>query len=74
MAHFEYVGTSVLPNAFKKSESGVIHLVRTACKALCKHASEQSGVHLFLQLLKAVYNNIQLPEFVAGSRALGLIK
>jgi len=45
-AHFEEcVGASALPNAFKKSESGVIRLVRTAFKALCKHASEQSGVY-----------------------------
>ena len=29
----------------KKSESGIVRLVRTACKALCKHASEQSGVY-----------------------------
>ncbi|XP_065893139.1 uncharacterized protein [Dysidea avara] len=124
-AHFEEcVGASALPNSFKKSESGVIRLVRTACKALCKHASEQSGVYQpftsFLkskginrnplvsfrgnrfnivfydagalyyiaehvinffkevwqtpnQLLKAVFSDIQVPEFVAGCRALGLI-
>ena len=26
-------------------ESGIVHLVRTECKALCKHGSEQSGVY-----------------------------
>ena len=29
----------------RKSESGTVRLVRTACKALCKHGSEQSGVY-----------------------------
>jgi len=54
-AHFEEcVGASALPNAFKKTESGVIRLVRTACKALCKHASEQSGIYqLFISFLKS---------------------
>jgi len=44
--HFEEcVSASAPPNAFKKAEFGVVLLVRTACKALCKHASEQSGVY-----------------------------
>ena len=100
-----------------------MRLVRTACKALCKHGSEQSGVYqaftsylssngikrnplasfrdnrfniLFYdagvlyyisdliksfkdvwqtpnQLLRAVYSDIQVPEFLAGCRALGLV-
>ena len=28
-----------------KSESGTVRLVRTACKALSKHGSEQSGIY-----------------------------
>jgi len=45
-SHFEEsVGAAALSNTYKKSESGIIRLVRTACKALCKHASEQSGVY-----------------------------
>lgn len=35
-------GSSVL---VRKSESGIVRLVRTACKALSKHGSEQSGVY-----------------------------
>ena len=29
----------------RKSESGTVRLVRTACKALSKHGSEQCGVY-----------------------------
>ena len=29
----------------RQSESGIVLLSRTACKALCKHGSEQSGVY-----------------------------
>ena len=29
----------------RKSESGIVRLVRTACKALSKHGSEQCGVY-----------------------------
>ena len=29
----------------RKSESGTVRLVRTACKTLSKHGSEQSGVY-----------------------------
>ena len=107
----------------KKTESGIVRLVRTACKALCKHSSEQKGVYqaftsylssngiksnplasfrgnrfniLFYdagvlyyisyfikffkdvwqtpnQLLRAVYSDIQVPAFLAGCRALGLV-
>ena len=123
--HFDRsVGAAVSCAFVKKSESGVVRLVRTACKALCKHGSEQSGVYqaftsylasngikrnplasfrgnrfniLFYdagvlyyisdfvksffqnvwqtpnQLLRAVYNDIQVPEYLAGCRALGVI-
>ena len=108
----------------RKGESGIVRLVRTACKALSKHGSEQSGVYqsftsylvsngikrnplapfrgnrinilfydagvLFYisdfvisffrniwqtpnQLLRAVFQDICVPEYVAGCRALGLI-
>ena len=108
----------------RKSESGTVRLVRTACKALSKHGSEQSGVYqpfttfllshrvsrnplasfkgnrfnilfydvgaLFYiaefvkkffhdvwqtpnQLLRAVLADIQVPEYIAGCKALGLI-
>ena len=37
---------SISPHVMvRKSESGVIRLIRTACKAFSKHASEQSGVY-----------------------------
>ena len=36
------IGSGVIA---RKSESGTVRLVRTACKALCKHGSEQSGVY-----------------------------
>ena len=39
------VGAVTLFSGIKKSESGIIRLVRTACKALRKHGSEQSGVY-----------------------------
>ena len=41
-----HVGAATLFGGTKKSESGVIRLIRTACKALCKHGNEQSGVYL----------------------------
>lgn len=28
-----------------RSESGIVRLIRTTCKAMCKHANEQSGVY-----------------------------
>ncbi len=125
LTHFEGTegpaGTSVL---VRKSESGVVRLIRTACKALSKHGSEQSGVYksftsflesngikrnplasfrgnrfniLFYdagalyyisnlvktffcevwqtpnQLLRAVLSDVQVPEYLAGCRALGLV-
>ena len=46
LTHFkESVGAAALFGINKKSESGVIRLIRTACKALCKHGNEQSGVY-----------------------------
>ena len=108
----------------RKSEPGIVRLIRTACKAFSKHGSEQSGVYLpftsFLtsngikrnplasfrgnrfnilfydagavfyisdlimrffrevwqtpnQLLRAVFSDIQVPEHLAGCRALGLV-
>ena len=108
----------------RKSESGTVRLVRTACKALSKHGSEQCGVYqpftsflsshgvsknplasfkgnrfnilffdagaLFFiaplvkqffndvwqtpnQLLRAVLSDIQVPEYLSGCKALGLI-
>ena len=33
------------PVLVRKSESGIVRLIRTACKALSKHGSEQSGVY-----------------------------
>ena len=41
----ETIGAAPLFGSIKKSESGIILLVRTACKALSKHESEQSGVY-----------------------------
>ena len=44
--HFaESVGAAAHSMYVRKSESGVVRLVRTACKALCRHGSEQSGVY-----------------------------
>ena len=123
--HFaESVGAAAHCTYVRKSESGVVRLVRTACKALCRHGSEQSGVYqsftshlatngikrnplasfrgnrfniLFYdagavyyisdvvvsffrdiwqtpnQLLRAVCSDMQVPEYLAGCRALGLI-
>ena len=46
LIHFQNsVGAATLFSGTKKSESGIIRLVRTVCKALCKHGSEQSGVY-----------------------------
>ena len=108
----------------RRSESGTVRLIRTVCKALSKHGSEQSGVYQqftsFLksngiarnplatfrgnrfnivfydagatyyisplveqffvdvwqtpnQLLKAVLQDLRIPEHLAGCRALGLV-
>lgn len=44
--HFEgTVGPAGTGVVAKNLESGVVRLVRTACKALSKHGSEQSGVY-----------------------------
>ena len=47
LTHFEgTVGAAGLfSSATRQSESGIVRLIRTACKALCKHGSEQSGVY-----------------------------
>ena len=47
LTHFEgTVGAAALfSSATRQSESGIVCLIRTACKALCKHGSEQSGVY-----------------------------
>ena len=39
------VGAATLFSGIKKSESGIICLVRSTCKVLRKHGSEQSGVY-----------------------------
>ena len=54
-SHFEgSVGAATLFGCDKQFESGIKCLVRTACKALCKHVSEQSGVHQpFIAFLKS---------------------
>lgn len=46
ITHFkEAVGAATFLHFTQKSnESGIIRLIRTACKALSKHGSEQSGV------------------------------
>ena len=45
--HFQGTDQPAGPSVFvKKSESGIVRLVRTACKALSKHGSEQSGVYM----------------------------
>ena len=49
-------GTGVL---VRKSESGTVRLVRTACKALSKHGSEQSGVY---QPFTAYLSSNNLPK------------
>ena len=123
--HFEDSGKPAGPSVLaNKSESGTVRLIRTACKALSKHGSEQSGVFqpftsylttngvkrnplasfrgnrfnilfydagalyyisslvkaFFLevwqtpnQLLRAVLSDIQVLEYLAGCRALGLV-
>ena len=48
-SHFDHCsgGSQLCPGPVlvRKSESGTVRLIRTACKALCKHGSEQSGVY-----------------------------
>ena len=57
-AHFESViGAAANVGCLNKSESGIVRLVRTTCKAMGRHGSEQSGVYQpFTTFLKA--NNI----------------
>ena len=49
LTHFEgTVGAAalfIISSATRQPESGIVRLIRTACKALCKHGSEQSGVY-----------------------------
>jgi len=127
LCHWEATSVASTPGSgviIRKSESGTVRLVRTACKALSKHGSEQSGVYqsftsflsshgvpknplasfkgnrfniLFFdagalfyiaplvkqffinvwqtpnQLLRAVLSDIQVPQYLAGCKALGLI-
>ena len=124
-AHFEStVGAATAIGGYTKSESGIVRLIRTTCKAMGRHGSEQSGVYqpftTFLKangisrnplapfrgnrfnilfydagviyfisslikkfltevwqtpnkLLRAVLADVQVPEFIAGCKALGLI-
>ena len=44
-AHFDGATEMTSCVIRKKNESGVVRLVRTACKALSKHGSERSGVY-----------------------------
>ena len=47
-SHFQSSGAEANqhgPQFVKKSESGTVRLIRTVCKALSKHGSEQSGVY-----------------------------
>ena len=41
----------------QKSESGIIGLIQTACKALSKHSCGQSGVHQPILKLNGVHRN-----------------
>ena len=124
-AHFESaVGAAATIGGYTKSESGIVRLIRTTCKAMGRHGSEQSGVYqpftTFLKandiarnplapfrgnrfnilfydagviyfisslikkfltevwqtpnkLLRAVLADVQVPEFIAGCKALGLV-
>ena len=38
-------GAAVSTITASKSEAGIVRLVRTTCKAMCRHGSEQSGVY-----------------------------
>ena len=123
--HFDApVGASASVVTASKSEAGIMRLVRTTCKAMCRHGSKQAGVYqpftAFLRsneiaknplapfrgnrfnilfyyagvvyylapliskfltdvwqtpnkLLRAVLADVQVPEFLAGCKALGLI-
>jgi len=44
--HFDSpVGAVASVITASKSEAGTVRLVRTTCKAMCQHGSEQSGVY-----------------------------
>ena len=47
LTHFEATvgATTLFSTTIRQSESGIVRLIRTAFKALCKHESEQSGVY-----------------------------
>ena len=45
IAHFHGAADTASSVIRRKNESGIVRLVRTACKALSKHGSEQSGVY-----------------------------
>ena len=50
----EWVGVAAIPGNAAGSESGTIHLIWTACKALKKHVSEQAGCSFaFSEYIKA---------------------
>ena len=124
-AHFEsVVGAAAAIGGYTKSESGIVRLIWTTCKAMGRHESEQSGVYqpftTFLKannisrnplapfrgnrfnillydagviyllsslikkflievwqtpnkLLRTVLVDVQVPEFIAGCKALGLV-
>ena len=123
--HFDApVGASASVVTASKSEAGIVRLVQTTCKAMCRHGSEQADVYqpftAFLRsneiaknplapfrgngfnilfydagvvyylapliskfltdvwqtpnkLLRAVLTDVQVPENLAGCKALGLI-
>ena len=124
-AHFEsVVGAAAAIGGYTKSESGIVRLIWTTCKAMGRHGSEQSGVYqpftTFLKannilrnplapfrgnrfnilfydagviyllsslikkflievwqtpnkLLRTVLADVQVPEFITGCKALGLV-
>ena len=123
-AHFETPAGAAASIVSNKSESGIVRLICTTCKAMCRQASEQSGVYqpfstylksngidrnplatfrgnrfnilfydasvvfylsdlikkFFLEvwqtpnkLLRTVLTDVQVPEFLAGCKALGLV-
>jgi hypothetical protein len=54
-AYFEStIGAAAAIGGYTKSESGIVRLIQTACKATGRHGSEQSGVYQpFTNFLKA---------------------
>ena len=54
-AHFESaIGAAAAVGGYTKSESGIVRLIRTTCKAMGRHGCEQSGVYQpFTTFLKA---------------------